>query len=240
MKITVKSNIDEATRGLSDLARRQIPFATSRALNATAKSVQDRLSREITSRFDRPTPWIQKSPFVRNSSKENLEAIVGIKNQGRAASQAVYLAQHFEGGGRGNKPMEKAMRAAGILPAGWLAVPSQDGVQKDAYGNVSKATVARIIAALQNGGRQQKGGNSFRLFIVRPDHADPRTRHLEPGIWSVSGFGDQTILKPVFLFVRAATYRQVIDLPAIAQDVVQREFDQHFATALDQALRTAR
>ena len=39
--------------------------------------------------------------------------------------------------------LEKAMRLPGILPAGWLAAPSSDGVKKDAFGNVSRATVAR-------------------------------------------------------------------------------------------------
>lgn len=240
MQISVKTNIDQVVRGLSDAARKQIPFATAKALTDTAKGVQAELKKTILSTFDRPTPWIQRSPVITPATKSKLEATVGINDKGNRATQAVYLKEHFTGGARSNKPMEKAMRSAGILPMGWLAVPSSDGVKKDAYGNVSKATVSRILRELQGGGRRQEKGATYRLFIVRPGQADRRTRHLAPGIWSASRIGDQSIIKPVFFFVSQATYRKVIDLSRIAADVVRKDFDRHFAAAFEQAMRTAR
>lgn len=240
IRISVQSNIDQVVRGLSDAAREQIPFATAKALTETAKGIQAELKKSILSTFDRPTPWIQRSPIITPATKSNLEATVGINDKGSRATPAAYLKEHFSSGPRSNKPMEKAMRSAGILPAGWLALPSSDGVKKDAYGNVSKATVARILGELRGGGRRQEKGATYRLFIVRPGQADHRTRHLAPGIWSVARVGQQSILKPVFFFVAQATYRKVLDLPRIANDIVRKDFDRNFAAAFEQAMRTAR
>ena len=36
IKIDLRSNIKEFTRGLDNISRKQVPFATSRALNNTA------------------------------------------------------------------------------------------------------------------------------------------------------------------------------------------------------------
>lgn len=240
MQIKIDANIKDAIRNLDDRMRRQVPFATARALTVTAKGVKEALSKEVGRVFDRPTPFIRNSAFSTSATKDKLEAVAGIRDAGGRVPPAKYLQQHLTAGDRGNKPMEKAMRAAGILPTGWLAVPSSDGVKKDAYGNVSKATVSRILRELQGGGRRQEKGATYRLFIVRPGQADRRARHLAPGIWSVSRIGDQSITKPVFFFVNRATYRKVIDLPALAIDVVRRDFDRNFAAAFEAAMRAAR
>ena len=238
--ISVSDNIKDITRGLDDFARQQVPFATAKALTDTAKGVQAALQQEIKSVFDRPTPWIQRSPVIERATKANLTATVGIRDKGERATPAKYLKEHFTGGARGNKPMEVAMRAMGILAPGWLAVPSDDGVKKDAFGNVSPATVKRIIRELQGGGKRQDKTAAYRLFIVRPGQSGRSARHLAPGIWSVVRAGDQSVMKPVFFFVARATYRKVIDLTSIAQKVVARDFERHFKSAIDGALRTAR
>jgi hypothetical protein len=240
IRIDVSDNIREVTRGLDDLARRQVPFATAQALTDTAKGVQAALQKEIKSVFDRPTPWIQRSPVIERATKSSLTATVGIRDKGERATPAKYLKEHFTGGARGNKPMEVAMRSMGILAPGWLVVPSEDGVKKDVFGNVSPATVKRIIRELQGGRKRQDKGAAYRLFIVRPGQSSRRDRHLAPGIWSVARVGDQSVIKPVFFFVARATYRKVIDLPRIAEEVVKRDFAGNFKAALDGALRTSR
>ncbi len=240
ISISVKSNIDEVVRGLDDIARRQVPFAAAQALTFTARNAAADLKRELGSVFDRPTPFIANSPFFTAANKSRLEAVVGIRDTGGRATPAQYLKEHFSAGARGNKPMEKAMRSAGILPAGWLAVPSSDGVKKDAFGNVSKATVARILGALKQGTTARQGANAFRLFVVPPGDKRKGTRHLSPGIWSSNRIGDSTVIKPVFLFVQAARYNKVLDLPKTVGATVAREFDRQFALALGAALRSAR
>lgn len=238
--INVSDNIKDITRGLDDFARQQVPFATAQALTFTARNAAADLKRELGSVFDRPTPFIANSPFFTAASKSRLEATVGIRDKGGRATPAQYLKEHFDAGARGNKPMEKALRAAGYLPAGWLAIPSNDGVKKDAFGNVSRATVARILGALKQGTTARQGASAFRLFVVPPGDKRKATRHLAPGIWSANRVGDSMVLKPVFLFVQAARYEKVLDLQKTVGATVQREFARQFGIALSAAIRTAR
>lgn len=237
--ISVADNIKDITRSLGDLARRQVPYAVAVALTGTARAGAADLRQALPSVFDNITPYIANSPYATAARKDMLEATVGIRDKGGRVAPAQYLKEHFSGGERGNKPMEKAMRAAGYLPAGWLAVPSDDGVQKDRHGNVSRATVARILGALKQGTKAKQGSNAFRLFVVPPG-GQSNTRHLAPGIWSVSKLGDDTAIKPVFLFVQAAQYDKVLDLRTLVATTVAREFDRQFAAALDTAIRTAK
>lgn len=240
ININVSDNIKDVTRGLDDFARRQVPFATAQALTFTARNAGADLKRELGSIFESPTPFIRNSPYFTPANKSRLEAEVGIRDKGGRATPAQYLKEHFSAGQRSNKPMEKAMRAAGYLPAGWLAVPSTDGVKKDAFGNVSRATVARILGALKQGTTAKQGANAFRLFVVPPGDKRKATRHLAPGIWSANRLGDATTLKPVFLFVQAARYEKVLDMQKTVGATVAREFDRQFSLALASALRSAR
>jgi len=52
----VTGDVSKITRHLSDLSRRQVPFATASALTKTAKFVQQKIREEMPQAFDRPTP----------------------------------------------------------------------------------------------------------------------------------------------------------------------------------------
>ena len=247
MVATVKvdtSEIANLIKSLDQIGKEQIPFATALALTRTAQSAGNHLKAEMQQVFDRPTPWVLNAFKVRPAVKSRMEAEVSIKDVAGRRSQAKYLRDHITGGERGNKPMEKAMRAAGVLPDGWLAVPSRDGVQRDQYGNVGVRTVARILAELERGGSRTLGKNSFRLFVVRPGQVQNNARHLAPGIWSESIFGrgpdGRGAIKPVFLFVQAATYDRVFNFEQIVERVVKDEFSTHFNREFEAARRSAR
>ena len=92
--INVSDNIKEVTRGMDDLVRRQVPFATAQALTRTARAAAADLKRELGSVFDRPTPFIANSPFATSASKARLEATVGIRDKGGRAAPAQYLKEH--------------------------------------------------------------------------------------------------------------------------------------------------
>ena len=228
MQIKVDVQVGAFARGMRD----QLPFASARALTQTARAARDDLSKAIEQKFDSPTPWIKGGTFSTSASKDSLQAWVGVKDTGARVSQAKWIKEHFGGGARGSKPMELAMQAMGILPAGWLAVPSKDGVRKDAYGNVPKVVIARVLTAIRNKEKAKRGADSFRVIVVKPNDNVKRSRHLSPGIWSISKVGTQTIVKPVFLFVERAAYRERMDLPDIVGTTVAREFDARLAAAL--------
>lgn len=56
--ISVKADVKEVTRWLTDIEKRQIPFATRLALMDTAKHLaSDVLPKDMQQIFDRPTQW---------------------------------------------------------------------------------------------------------------------------------------------------------------------------------------
>ena len=233
--INVEADIKEATRWLSDIQKKQIPFATAKALTDTAKAVQADLKREMLQEFDNPSPFTKNSTFSTSANKATLQAVVGIKDMGMRVTPAQLLKEHFTGGRRGGKPMERAMASMGALPAGWRVVPGQ-GMKLDAYGNPNRNQVREILGSLKNKTSVYQGrGKKVALvgYFLIPVGTDAR---LTPGIYWRSG----RTVRPMFIFIKQAGYRKVIDLPAIGTRVVNKTFGPLFNTALERALATAR
>jgi len=126
MQISLHSNLRDVERDLSDAARRQLPFATSLALNATAGEIQKNETRRLDKRLDRPTPFTKKAYAIRRSSKRRLEARVFVK-----PIQARYLRMQEEGGTR--RPKGRA-----------IVLPQKARVNK--YGNLPRGSVKRQVS----------------------------------------------------------------------------------------------
>jgi hypothetical protein len=95
MDVRFQSNIREVERGLSDFAKRQLPFAVSLALNDTAADVAKNAEKGLAKRLDRPTPFTRRAFAVLRSSRARLAAAVFAKD-----AQAAYLRFQEEGGER--------------------------------------------------------------------------------------------------------------------------------------------
>ena len=95
MRINVKNNIKEVTRGLSKTHREQIPFATSSAINMTLFQLRKEMGKQTTKHLDRPTPFTQKGFFVATAKKTTLKGILFIKD-----IVASYLKFQIDGGTR--------------------------------------------------------------------------------------------------------------------------------------------
>lgn len=233
--ITVQHDIEDATRWLDSIQRKQIPFATRKALTDTAKLVQAELKREMLAEFDNPSPFTKNSTFSTSATKAKLEAVVGIKDKGMRVAPATLLKEHFTGGVRGGKPMERAMMALGALPSGWRVVPGQ-GLKLDSYGNPKRKQVREILGSLKSKtGVYQGRGKKLALvgYFLVPVGSDSS---LTPGIYYRQG----RTIKPMFIFIKHASYRKVLDLRTIATRVVGRSFRTTFNAALELALATAR
>ena len=71
MRISVKDNIKEVTKGLSKTQRKQIPFATMAALNNTAFNIHKELKKQTPKKFDKPTAYTLKAFRVEKAKKTN-------------------------------------------------------------------------------------------------------------------------------------------------------------------------
>lgn len=93
--LDVRSDVKQVTRMLTNLQKKQVPFATSKALNDTANDVQRAETAQLPKKLDRPTPFTMRAFGVKRSTKRKLIATVFIKD-----IQAEYLKYQIEGGRR--------------------------------------------------------------------------------------------------------------------------------------------
>jgi len=241
--ITIQVDTKEATRWLNDVQRKQIPFATSVALNKTAKLGEGGIKSEMGRVLDNPKPYTLGGTFVSNSTKSNLTAIVGLKDKaaGRGRGAGVYLLPLVAGIPRKQTGWERALQSIGAIPNGMRAVPAA-GAKLDTYGNLNKRQVTEIMGSLRTRLRTFKGkgkrAHASGYFVALP--GQPSTRHLPPGIYYRIERAGDSVIKPIVIFVDRAQYRPTLKIAKTVGDVVTKNFQREFDSALSYALSTAR
>lgn len=254
IKINTSVDVRGVIKQLADVKDRQLPFATSLAINRTAQKVRAREQHEIRDVFDRPTPFIQNSVFIKPSNKNNLTAIVNLKDQGRAPASKILRAE-IGGGERRLKAYEIALRSIGALPDGMLTVPGE-AARIDQFGNVAASQIRQILSYFRANrdvgytsnstdktraklakGSKKKAGLSY--FVGAPGGGKSPL-----GIWQRSALGLFTgpskPLQPILIFVRSTNYEPIYDFEFVARTTVNKEFDGEFIRAWDDAQRTAK
>jgi len=147
LNMAAKIDVRGVIKQLADIKDKQFPFAMSLAINRTAQNVREREQHEILDVFDRPTPFIQNSIFIKPSNKLNLTATVGIKDNGfgKGIPAIKPLEAEIVGGERRLKRYERALRAVGALPDGYVTVPGEEA-EIDAYGNMKAGQITQILS----------------------------------------------------------------------------------------------
>lgn len=100
IEINVKHNLKEVERQLSRVQRKQIPFATSMALNNTAFQARKALMAQAPVKLDRPTKYTVNAFRVEKASKRKLVASVYVDD-----TRAHYLKYQIHGGTRVGRGM---------------------------------------------------------------------------------------------------------------------------------------
>jgi hypothetical protein len=227
---------------------KQVPFATSVALNRTAKAVEGAERAAMSGSLDRPKAQTVRATYVRRSTKQNLQAEIGLKSRAMGVPAAEYLHANVQGGARNYKRSELMLRQAGILPEGHYTVPGA-GATLDAYGNMSRGQIVSILSYFRTFGntalnsrrinmtdrakalRARKGTDYFVVPVA------DRTMKLYPGIWQRTGNND---IKPLLLFVTRVQYRAIYDFKGIALKVTYATFQQEFNRAIKEAMASAK
>lgn len=222
--LTIKptGSFAEVIRHARDVHGRVVPYAAAIALTRTASQAAKKdVPDAMRAAFDRPTAYTLNSLFAVPAKKDNLVARVHVKNAAtRGLAPERFLQAEVEGGSRGEKRFERALRYAGILLAGERALPG-DGIQLDAAGNVSGARVRSILAALKV--REGRGRRGVFAGTIRG------TR----GIWQREGRG----VKPLFIFTRAGiNYRPRLDFAGAVLRAAEARLQPEFTKALAELL----
>lgn len=212
------------TRALSDLARKQLPYATARALTKLADRVVDAQRKALPRLLDRPRPFTIDAIRRLPAGKTNLVATVYVKD-----IAAQYLAPfefggtHFLGKKRGMLvPRDIRLNQYGNIPRNTLA---RLRAQKDVFiGPVKFKTGETINGVWRRGGRGQRRrdeygtkGNNKQKFVAARTTLTLLIQFTAPG----------TVTPRLHYFDRA-------------QKVVSNNFRADMTHALADALRTAK
>lgn len=236
------TGLRERLQMLDRLEREQLPFAAALALTGTAQDVKQGLVEEMAAVFDRPTRWTLNSLFVEPATKDKMKARVWMKDRaqdsgGKPATE--WLAPQVFGGGRGQKRSEKLLANGGQLPAGQYILPGR-GMKLDAYGNISRGTMNKILSGLgaqqdryaNSTNSRRSAGNLKRYFILRKG-----SRPL--GIAERTGRGANG-MRMVIAFGRRPEYSKRFDFFAVAERIAEDQLPIRFELALARALGTRR
>lgn len=252
MQISIRSNIDEVLKNLNDIAKKQIPYAVSLALNRTGQKVKDALIKSMKESFDRPTPFTLNALQHTPSTKKTLTTVVCLKTPVRLSQRQHYFVPNILGVNREYKAFERALFRIGILPAGMMAVPGS-AANIDLYGNMSRGQIIQILSYFKAFGEQGYKANitearkkrlakgskkkiGYTYFVLQR----PRGR-LPAGIYQRFSFAMGTAIKPILIFVPASMrYKKRWDFFGIGRRVVEKEFENEFIRALLEAIKTAK
>jgi hypothetical protein len=254
MELKITGNFGSLERVLLRLHREQLPFAASRALNDTAKECQRRVTAELPQIFDRPTPTTMKSILILASTKENLEAVVFIKDFiGKGGSPpSRYLAAEETGGLRRDKRSERALMARGIMRAGQSITPGQ-GAPLDQYGNIPGSVMVKILSQIGGFGEQGYAANATaqtRRRLAKAGLLTTRQTGMEYFVardhQSGGNLGVYQIIAPgrvkqVLHFTqRAASYRERFQFKSRAGRVAREVFAARISIRFAEAVRSSR
>lgn len=238
IQLTVKSELKNLVKRLDDIQKKQIPFATAKALTETGKKVKEAEVQEMKRTFDRPTRFTLNSLFLSPATKQRLVARVWLRDWAPKGTPATkYLAPQIEGGGRKLKGFEILLNRKGVLPDGYYAVPSRKA-RRDAYGNLNKGLLNQILSysgAQRDRAQNTKQGKARQTkakFVVLDE------RNGKPGgIWQLDA---NMNLFPVLIFVKQPGYHSRFDFRGVASRTIRANFRKELDRALAYALRTAR
>ena len=235
MQISIKSDIKQLTKRLTDIQKKQVPFATALALTKTAQRVQREEVNTMKKVFKNPTPFILKGIYIQRATKSKQYAVIGIRDKkSKGISRIEFLAPHIYGQKRDNKSLEWLLKYRRLMPRNKYLVPARKA-KKNQYGNVSRDTTKKILASLDRRLDTGKKSNNDKTntnpyYIVMPGQG------MHPGIY----FKNKSGTYPVFLFVDKPSYKKRFPFFEVAERISQKYFPAEFNKALQTALSTAR
>ena len=236
MQMSVLADTKQLTKHLNKIQRKQIPFATSKALNDVAFDARSFIQKSLPRRLDRPTKGIISSVQVQKSKKKNLVAIVGFAGLGFkttkwSESPAEIMRRHIKGGTRSPKQLPH------------LRIPSDTkggGLKLNKFGNI----------AGKKGKLQKMLGNKDQFFsgIPKGDYSmkdagiwerTPRNSKRSTGTkakkWKATGKIVQRIA-----YEPSTRYKSIFPFIKIVDLAIKKNYRKRFDAALNKALSTAR
>ena len=227
--ISVKSDLARLAATLEDLRKRQLPFATARALTATAQAASAAVTAAMPKEFDRPTPFTQRALGIISARKDTLTATVFVKD-----IQARYLRVQETGGKQ-------------VLHGKALLDPKH--VKLNQYGNLPRSKLKSLLGQMDvfvGRIRFKKTGQSIWGVWRRPkvgerhDKLGRATGHGAKGGSKNTAAGQRTGLELLIRGAEGVVVPPRFHFGETVQTVAGKEFPGKLRDALEAAMRTAK
>lgn len=213
------ANLTDLSNQLRTL-RKQIPFATAKAMTAVVRKIEDAQKVAMQRKLDNPTPFTVKSVKSRGARKNDLKAKVFVMN-----TAAAYL-EPFETGGvhklNGSallNPKDIKLNKYGNLPRNKLSsLKSKE--------NTFIGDIGGVNGVWQR--KKAKKGKKGRKRLQRSPNGTRRDRKKQPMPKLLIRFGDALPVEPV------------LGYQDIAMKMTQALLPQEINRAIAEAIRTAR
>lgn len=194
ISFTLKADTKQLQHKLNNLINRQMPYATSLAINETLKTLETYNKALMQRAFDRPTRFTMNAFYVQYSNKRTL---MGALRRKQMVAGRHYLEVQDAGGQRPLKAFEKNFvfrlpyrgLIHGVLPT--------ENTPLDGNGNMTMAFVNKVSAQLQimrdpasNTGytKRSKSGRrsrAVRYMVPDVDHPLSQPGRGGPGVYAV-------------------------------------------------------
>jgi hypothetical protein len=215
------SGLDKAMK-LTDAIRKQMPFATSRALNQMAFQVSQDLRNQTPAFFDRPNAYTRKGFFYTRSTKADLVATVTAGDtRDPNDRRRQYLARQIVGGTRVSKSAENKTGSLFPVVQGQQLVPTR-AAKRNSFGNVPRSFWGTITADNPKFfvGKPQGGTRSFGIY----QRFGPKGRNL----------------KALMVAQDSTQYSKLFPMERIAYQTISRNWSRYLASSLEKAIATAK
>ena len=215
MEVNVKADVKALTKELNRIQKKQIPFATSKALNEVAFDVRKTLQTVLPDYIDAPTPYTIRGVQVEKSTKKKLVATVGFRGKGFGKGQGSVAPSdymHYQTKGGTRTPRGTA-----------IGVPTKH-LRVNKYGNIARGKIKKFLA------------NTTKYFSGTPKGIGGGAA----GIWERMGRGGRGKIRMVVGWEPKADYRKRFPFEKVVKQSVNVNFRKRFESALRVALGTAR
>ena len=213
MRISVVAETKKLTKHLNRIQKKQIPFATSKAMNAVAFDARSFIQKSLPRKLDRPTKGIISSVQVEKSKKKNLVAIVGFAGLGFKStkwkeSPAKIMRRHIEGWTRSAKSTA-------------IPVPIVKNIKLNKFGNLPRTKIKTLLA------------KPDKYFSGKPKGRDA-------GVYERIKTKNKRGLKMLVNYEKTTQYESGrFPLRKIVEAAIRSKYRKRFDAALNKALKTA-
>lgn len=249
LKLGISVDMADVQKKLAQLSESGIRSATANAMNKLANGARWQIIDRMKEVFDSPSRFTLGGFYVKKATPSDLSAWVGTIDFAPKGNTAIrYLGPQIWGGPRDMKRSEKALSA---ISGGQFWVPGP-GAPLDAYGNVQKSELTRILSRLglmldatanmsdRTARRLQRQGKNARALRSEyfVGHAKGAGSNRRPtGIFKLVGPGK---VVPILWFVpKRPTYRVRLPVNEIVENTVSARMGRVVTNAINAEVKRA-